>query len=289
MKEKELLEALDFYGVKDENYVNDCIFSLNVINTNESLKTRVNDLYEILYVKKDYKLIKKWKEKNKEDLFGRGYPLYITSILILMGYRVHYKNMIDYKMDDNQIDIHKKRVKGALLDDVLNRKLRSVRVSELAWASYFINLRIIEIGRLQYEIVFNNPINNKNETCIKIHIPRGEKLDTNNVKESLAISRKEINKYFKITNFDYYCESWLLSKDVLSCVRDDSNISKFSKLFDITPGSECKMDVLKYVFGIYDLSYNLKILKEKTSLQKKLKEKLLKNDTISIGIGRLRK
>lgn len=289
MKEKELLEALDFYGVKDENYVNDCIFSLNVINTNESLKTRVNDLYEILYVKKDYKLIKKWKEKNKEDLFGKGYPLYITSILILMGYRVHYKNMIDYKMDDNQIDIHKKRVKGALLDDVLNRKLKSVRVSELAWASYFINLRIIEIGRLQYEVVFNNPINNKKETCVKIHIPRGEKLDTNNVKESLAISRTEINKYFKITNFDYYCESWLLSKDVLSCVSDDSNISKFSKLFDITPGSECKMDVLKYVFGIYDLNYNPEILKEKTSLQKKLKEKLLKNDTISIGIGRLRK
>lgn len=39
----------------------------------------------------------------------------------------------------------------------------------MLWGTYFINNRLIEVGRLQFESI--------NDNQVKIHIPAGEKLD----------------------------------------------------------------------------------------------------------------
>ena len=50
--------------------------------------------------------------------------------------------------------------------------LENIRISQMIWAGYFINTKLIEVGRLQYE---------KNENYIKIHIPSGDKLEIKKV------------------------------------------------------------------------------------------------------------
>lgn len=280
-------DALAFYEIDDKKYLDKCLECLDYINKYKAFKDKVEFIYDILYNKNDYLLAKLWKINSKEELFGRNYHNYITSVILLMGYNIHKENMKLYKLDDRQIAIHKRRVKEALLNDIYNRNLDSIRISQMIWGSYFINLRIIEVGRLQYELVDVNPINKEKEKCIKIHIPRNGKLDIKLVKESLKDSKLEIEKYFKLDKFDYYCESWLLSKEVLACVNIDSNIAKFQKLFNITKGKECKRDILNFVYNDLECT-DYTLLDESTSLKKNIKNMLLNNDIINIGIGKLR-
>lgn len=260
---------------------------MDYLSLNKDLMIKLNNLMNILYNKKDYLLAKLWKIKDKKDLFGNYYHPYITNIIVLLGYNLHQENMRKYNLDDKQVFIHKKRVKEALTYDVYERGYDGIRISQMLWASYFINLKIIEVGSLQYELVDINPITKKKERCIKMHIPKNTKLDIKNVKESLNKSKNEISKYFKLDNPKYYCESWLLSNEILKLLDDDSNIVKFSKLFDIKAGNDCINDILNFVYGKLKCD-DYKTLQEDTSLQRKIKEELIKGVIIKIGIGKLK-
>lgn len=241
-----------------------------------------------MYVdKKDYLLAKLWKIRKKEELFGNNFHPFVTNIIILLGYNLHQENMRKYNLDDKQVKSHKKRVKEALTYDIYERGYDGIRISQMLWESYFINLKIIEVGCLQYELVNIDPITKKNDKCIKIHIPKNTKLDIESVKESLVKSKDEILKYFKLDGPKYYCESWLLSKEVLDLLNDGSNILKFSKLFDIASGNNCINDILNFVYGKLKCGdYNT--LHEDTYLQRKIKKELIKGVIIKIGIGKLK-
>ena len=284
---KRIIDALDFYDISYNNYLDKCLECFDYVVKHDDLFIKVKNLIDILYNKKDYLLAKLWKVKSNEELFGNNYHPFITNIIVLLGYKLHQENMKKYNLDDKQIKIHKKRVKEALTYDIYERGYGGIRISQMLWASYFINLRIIEVGSLQYELVDVNPITNEKEKCIKIHIPKNTKLEIKNVKKSLMESKDELAKYFKLNNLEYYCESWLLSKEVLNLLDNNSNILKFSNLFDIKSGSDCKKDILNFVFN-EALPVKYEALKDNTSLQRNLKNLLLNNGIIKIGIGRLK-
>lgn len=284
---KRIIDALDFYGISYNNYLDKCLECFDYVVKHDDLFIKVKNLIDILYNKKDYLLAKLWKVKSNEELFGDNYHPFITNIIVLLGYKLHQENMKKYNLDDKQIKIHKKRVKEALTYDIYERGYDGIRISQMLWASYFINLRIIEVGSLQYELVDINPITNKKEKCIKIHIPRNTDLEIKNVKKSLIKSKDELAKYFKLNNLEYYCESRLLSKEVLKLLNNNSNILKFSNLFDIKSGSDCKKDILNFVFN-EALPVKYEALKDNTSLQRNLKDLLVNNGIIKIGIGRLK-
>ena len=149
----------------------------------------------------------------------------------------------------------------------------------MLWGAYFINCRLIEIGRLQYEYY--------NDEVIKIHIPKGDKLNIDIVKKSLKQSHEFINKYFNISNFEYYCNSWLLSKQIHKLVNKNSNIYKFYELFDVTEGEECLDDILNFVFDLKN-EIDYAKLEENTSLQRSIKNYLLKGNDIKLGRGILK-
>lgn len=287
INKEQIIKALKFYEINDKNYLNKCLECLDYINKYEDFRKKTEQVYNTLYNEKDYLIAKLWKINSKEELFGKHYHPFITSIILLMGYNFHNKNMKSLNLDNKQINIHKKRVKETLLNDIYEKGLDSIRISQMLWGTYFINLKIIEVGRLQYELVNINPVTKKEEKCIKIHIPKDDKLDIDLVKESLNNSKLEIKKYFKLDEFYYYCESWLLSKEVRSCVKDNSNIARFSNMFDITEGEECIRDILNFVYNDIECK-DYTILDESTSLKKNLKNKLLNNVIINIGIGKLR-
>lgn len=285
MQEK-IIEALHFYGIKDEEYKKRCLEVVYDINNNEVLKNKVEELFYKLYDKNKEGLSKLWKMKKVSELFG-DCNLFITSVMILLGYDIHRKNMSKYNLSNEQKSIHIKRVKNALLDDIYIRGYESVRISQMLWASYFINLRIIEVGGFQYELVSENPITNENEMCIKMHVPKGASLNEEDVRSSIRKSTYEIERYFNVKDINYYIESWLLSPEVLALLDDNSNILKFSKLFSIKSMGECTRDILDFVFNdVYIKDYNLLVCK--TSLQVKLKSLLINKKEIHIGIGKLK-
>ena len=103
-------------------------------------------------------------------------------MLLLLGFEYHKKNISKYNFDNEQIEIQKQRVKECLLNDILIKHYEGIRISQMLWGTYFINARLIECGRLQFEPTTNNNV--------KIHIPAGKKLDIEKVKDSLLNSKE---------------------------------------------------------------------------------------------------
>lgn len=279
MINKEIIdESFDFYEI-DNKYKEKCYNIVNDICKNDVFKKSFENMYKILY-EDDFEKIKKiWNEKDINVLFGDSIDPFITNLIILSGYKIHQSNMKKYGLDNNQIAIHKRRVKECFENDLINRQCNGVRISQMLWAAYFIRTRIIEIGSLQFEY-------EKNMT-IKIHIPRNTNLDIIKVKESIDNSKIEINKIYGINNFTYICNSWLLSNQLNNLINKNTNISRFYDLFEVKDGGDCINDILNFVYNIDDCNNYLN-LEENTSLQKIIKQELLNGNKFYLGNGILK-
>ena len=291
ISKQDIISALTFYNITDKLYITKCYDCLESIVTNPNWVARFNEVYKTLYLDGlDRAKIKElWASKTIEDLFWKSCHPFTTNLLLLSGYNKHIKNMNKYNLDNIQKKLHIKRVNEALTSDVFFRNFPGIRIIKMLWGAYFINIRIIEVGRLQYELCFHNPINSSiQETCVKIHIPEGDKLYIDDVKNSIINSRIYIYKYFAMKNLNYYCISWLLSPELNEIIDRNSNIYKFYKLFKITSSNnDATSDILEFVFKLQECD-NYNMLPETTSLQKALKTMLITNKPLSIGVGLLK-
>lgn len=281
--------ALKFYSISDNEYKMKCYMCVDEIQQSSEYQNKVNNIYNVLFIDKNDRIRELWNIKNTSDLFGEISNPYITNVLLLAGCEIHKNNIKKYSLDEKQIEIHKQRVREALVNDIKIRGYDGIRISQMLWGAYFINIRIIEVGRLQYEFIRFNPLNEKErKKCIKIHIPSGERLLEQKVKESIIKSKAEILKYFDLENPDYYCSSWLLSPAINKVLDKTSNIAKFYNMFNIIEEKDGLDDILNFVFNVRECNDYTK-LKETTSLQIKLKEMLLRNERLTIGMGVLNK
>lgn len=277
-KEK-IKEALDYYLIKDADYQEKCNICIDEIIRQKNIYIKAKEIYEILYTDETGKFKELWNEKDINILFGQKVNPFITNILLLLGFEYHIKNIKKYDFDDEQIKKQKQRIKECLLNDIVNKHYDGIRISQMLWGTYFINGRLIECGRLQFEPTSNDKV--------KIHIPAGNKLDIKDVKDSIENSRKLIKKYYNIENPKYICESWLLSKGISEMLDENSNIRKFQELFDIQSSENGIDDVLNFVFNLKKCD-NYNELSEVTRLQKNIKEFLKSNKTIYDGYGELK-
>lgn len=277
-KEK-IKEALDYYLIKDADYQEKCNICIDEIIRQKNIYIKAKEVYEILYTDETGKFKELWNEKDINILFGQKVNPFITNILLLLGFEYHIKNIKKYDFDDEQIKKQKQRIKECLLNDIVNKHYDGIRISQMLWGTYFINGRLIECGRLQFEPTSNDKV--------KIHIPAGNKLDIKDVKYSIENSRKLIKKYYNIENPKYICESWLLSKEISEMLDENSNIRKFQELFDIQSSENGIDDVLNFVFNLKKCD-NYNELSEVTRLQKNIKEFLKSNKTIYDGYGELK-
>ena len=274
----EIDNALKYYQINDIDYKNKCCKCVEDINSIDNFNDKAEEIYNILYTDKPYTIDTLWKKRNKIELFGEQHTTFITSVFVLLGYKLHDKNMEDKNYSSTQKELYKKRVLEALTNDIYIRKLEGIRISQMIWAVYFINTKLIEVGRLQYE---------KCENCIKIHIPSGDKLEKEKVLNSIRDSKGEIEKYFNLKNPEYRCDSWLLSNQINAIIDSNSNIAKFYGLFDVKDGPDAINDILNFVFEEQECNdYNN--LTENTTLQKILKKQLLENKELKIGWGKLK-
>ena len=276
---KKIKEALDYYLIKDADYQEKCNICIDEIIRQKNIYIKAKEIYEILYTDETGKFKELWNEKDINILFGQKVNPFITNILLLLGFEYHIKNIKKYDFDDEQIKKQKQRIKECLLNDIVNKHYDGIRISQMLWGTYFINGRLIECGRLQFEPTSNDKV--------KIHIPAGNKLDIKDVKDSIENSRKLIKKYYNIENPKYICESWLLSKEISEMLDENSNIRKFQELFDIQSSENGIDDVLNFVFNLKKCD-NYNELSEVTRLQKNIKEFLKSNKTIYDGYGELK-
>ncbi|MDD3341032.1 MAG: hypothetical protein PHN72_02365 [Bacilli bacterium] len=278
LSEQYIGEALKFYKIDDIEYKNQCINCINEIKTNPQLYNRFMEVVHILYEQAHDEISKLWRYPNINDVFGEESCDFITNVCLLMGFKQHQFLMEFKNFDKNQFTIHKKRVKECLTNDIYKKNCNSIRLSQMLWGAYFVNIKLIEVGRLQYEDCGEH---------IKIHIPRGENLDYIEVINSLKNAREYIQKYFGYKGTAYYCDSWLLSQQVKRILDSSNNIMKFQSLFEIKEGKNCKEDILKFVFDVLDYKED-NSLSEETTLQRKLKKYLREGTLIKSGIGKLK-
>lgn len=238
----------------------------------------------MLYCNDFLEIKKLWQIKNVNELFVENISTFVTNLMIILGYKIHKENMERYKLDEKQVNIQKKRVKECFENDLIYRKYNGVRISQMLWASYFIWIKIIEIGRLQFE--YENTDNNI--SIIKIHIPKGERLNFEDVKESIEKSKHELRNIFNLNEIKYICNSWILSNQIYKIVDENSNIALFHELFDVKDGDNCVGDILNFVFDVKNCDDYNKLIK-KTSLQKVIKNKLINNNVFYLGVGTLKK
>ncbi len=275
-------EAFEFYNI-DIKYKDKCYKLVDELSNNKYYESLFSNVYNILYCENFININKLWKIKDINKLFWKNVNPFITNLMIILGYQAHKLNLKKFNLSIKQSSIHKKRVKECFENDLKYRMYDGVRISQMLWAVYFIRIRIIEVGRLQYEYVDTL----ENVSTVKIHIPKGEKLDLVKVKYSIKNSKDKLKRIFHIENIKYICNSWLLSNQIYKLVEKNSNISLFHDLFTVTDGDNCIDDILNFVYGMNKCD-DYEKLQEKTTLQKKIKEKLLRNEKIFLGLGVLK-
>lgn len=282
MTKENIEEFLYFYDIHDIAYKEKCYNCYEIMISDKNMKNKFYPIKKMLIKNKNCEIEKIWKIKHINELFEKEVPPFITNLLLLSNCKEHKENMKKYGFKEEQINIHKTRVRECLTKDIYNRGYNGIRVSQMLWGMYFVNCKLIEVGRLQYEYC-----NENNYKFIKIHIPSGEKLLYEKVIDSLEHSKDEIKKYFNLENNEYYCESWLLSNEIKNILDKNSNIYKFRELFEVKDGKNANEDILNFVYGLQNIK-NFKELPENTSLQRNIKELLLKEKDIYIGIGKLK-
>lgn len=275
----DLENFISFYEFDNDfaNFIRDLWFQ---INSDINLIFLVYLWYYILY-KIDIEKRNKWDFKL--SYFRNNGSLYMPMISMLMGYKIHELNMKDYDLE--QINIQKKIIREACISDYKIYGIPGMRFSNMEWASRFIWGEIVQIGIFQYEFKKNYL---DQEDVIFIHIPRSNGFTKKIIDNSLN-RKEEVFKYFNAPkDIKFVTFSWLLSPDLRCILKDDSNILYFQNKFDLIFTKENKKDFLKFVFNEPFEINDYNILKEETSLQKNIKNKLINKEKLYIGLGILK-
>ena len=147
------------------------------------------------------------------------------------------------------------------------------------WVHKQLSLVIFRLGELEYEFINDS---------ISVHIPSDAVLTKKKIDKSLMMLRKFIYEHYP--NYKdklIYCDSWLLSPNLATYLNKDSNILTFQNYFDIIRINLDNNDFIGWLFQTNNYN-DLKLLKEETSLQRKVKEALLKNEKIGCAYGVLK-
>ena len=161
-----------------------------------------------------------------------------------------------------------------------------VGLMDMSWIKNHLILKLFKLGRLQFEMSkLNDGIYgfSKGNDCLNIHITAGEKLDLEECKKSIDMAKDFFKKYFGIDYELAVCNSWLLSTHLTNILDKDSNIVKFSRLFNVYKNDDDNRQAIDRVFG--DGTEVNNGMLENTSLQKKMKNHLLSGQKIGMGFG----
>lgn len=165
-------------------------------------------------------------------------------------------------------------------------------VKNYGWLKNHLKLELFRLGRLQFQLYEckNKTLNYKKlpfsygEKLIYVHIPQGERLDTERCKASFRKAETFFKKYFPEYEYKwYFCESWLLFEGNKNFMAENSNILAFASLFDHRYSVKIDEQAIERIFGkrqLFKRNYP-----ESTSLQRRAKKYMLSGNRMGVGIG----
>ncbi len=176
------------------------------------------------------------------------------------------------------------------------KKTGLVGLENIGWIQNHLNCKIFRLGRLQFQpFPFYLPpyvLKNKNvhanirigETVLNVHIPQGEKL----LKEECEKSFSMAEGFFESLPYKaFICDSWLLCERNREFMSEDSNIIRFSEMFEILGSSEFSSQTVERVFGKKERDPLL--YPENTTLQRQCKAYILSGGKPGTGFGIIRR
>lgn len=150
------------------------------------------------------------------------------------------------------------------------------------WAYRQLNMSIFRLGALEFEY-------EDEKRRINIHIPSDARFTQQAVFDSLSRLNDFTKKNFpQYVNAEIGCHTWLLSPILTPLLEHGSNILAFQELFEIKEVFEKEEQYIGFLFQA-DVNTPIDCLKEKTSLQKRVKGLMQKGIGVGAAYGALRK
>ncbi len=163
------------------------------------------------------------------------------------------------------------------------------------WFPRFFDMTRFALGRLQFEtcVVKDDCIVNGKEVksgmkALAIHIPRTM---TPITKQSRLDSYKQAIEFyadeFKDQPMLFACDSWLLSEEMPSLLRDGSNIKSFCEDFVIVRYEKATAGEYNDAWRLFDMDYtgNIDDFPEDSTLRRNYKEYLKSGGVMGCGMG----
>ncbi len=181
------------------------------------------------------------------------------------------------------------------------REENIVGLCELSWIRQSLYLNLFRIGRLQYQFFKTNhlasglsltqcraaPIKS-GALVLNMHIPQDGRLELAACRDSLAAARVFFKEFFPQYDYQgFVCDSWLLDPYNARFMRADSNILRFSSLFDCVMRTNVKnSEIVRRLWGKHTAKHaEISDFPEKTDLQKRAKAYLLRGGETGNGYG----
>ena len=148
------------------------------------------------------------------------------------------------------------------------------------WTYRQVSMSLFRIGALEYEMK-----EYEGENVIAIHIPSDADLS----RESVDVSLGRAEQFFRTCYADYEygkytCGSWLLSPALRASLAQDSNILAFQDRFTVIEEDSEDKEFIEWLFQVSkDTDYRK--LPERTSLQRNIKERLIRGEKVGSAFG----
>lgn len=238
------------------------------------------------------KEIKDTAEKCKDNQWGRlnrKSPIFCLAVMLSMAKEL--------KCTYDEYGIDEKIYYDTMSDlKIWGEKDGGKGIKNFGWLKNHLNFELFRIGRLQFQLyICNNktldyeklPFN-CGDKLIYVHIPEGEKLETEKCIASFKAAEEFFSAFFPEYRYScFFCESWLLFDGNRNFMAPDSNIIKFMELFTHCYSVQDDQQAIERIFG--KKKFLPKNYPEKTKLQKRAKEYMLSGKKMGKGIGFVKK
>ena len=149
------------------------------------------------------------------------------------------------------------------------------------WTMRQLAARLFRLGTLEFELTEED-----GQKAAQIHIPSDADLSAGARRDSYRRARRFLARFFPdYCGAPFLCTSWLLAPGLRACLPEGSRILSFQDDFEVTGIFPDRDQFLTWVYKRPDIP--LMDLPEDTSLQRNLKQYLLRGGKIGEAAGRL--
>lgn len=284
---------MDYYRFPEEFYRDRLHRELAVFAEDETLNRICWLIHYILLYGSNEDILNVWTW-SKTPFAEHGSPT-LCVVALLAGQAFHAQTIAQCGYDEWQAEYSRNSVRNCWIGQRA-RGVDGVSFNLMVWGAYYVRGYLVRLGRLNYEF----GLKQKHEYAqrfgddaayIYLHIPTADNgLQDDEVAESLRMAREKLDIYFPETAGKkkiFAVRTWLLGPELREMLKPDSNIIKFQDRFEITDFYEGTYSYVSNVFKINtpldQIDFNT--LPEDTSLQRAIKERLLRGERFRNGVG----